>query len=61
MGFFDGLKRENKQSHAPEAGPSPLNQEPEVTQREEQPSIEPNIDEIEVTIRERESTPFEVV
>ncbi len=61
MGFFDGLKRENKQSHAPEAGPSPLNQEPEVTQREEQPSIEPNIDEIEVTIRERESTPFEAV
>lgn len=61
MGFFDGLKRDNKQSHAPEAGPSPLNQEPEVTQREEQPSIEPNIDEIEVTIRERESTPFEAV
>ena len=61
MGFFDGLKRENKQSHAPEVGPSPLNQEPEVTQREEQPSIEPNIDEIEVTIRERESTPFEAV
>jgi len=61
VGFFDGLKRENKQSHAPEAGPSPLNQEPEVTQREEQPSIEPNIDEIEVTIRERESTPFEAV
>lgn len=61
MGFFDGLKRENKQSHAPEAGPSPLNQEPEVAQREEQPSIEPNIDEIEVTIRERESTPFEAV
>lgn len=61
MGFFDGLKRDNKQSHAPEAGPSPLNQEPEVAQREEQRSIEPNIDEIEVTIRERESTPFEAV
>lgn len=56
MGFFDGLKRDNKQSQAADSRPSAPSQEQAAGTPVEQSYPEPDPEEIVVQLREREES-----